>query len=370
MNKIKVVYIVSTLGRTGPTRQLHNIIKYLDVNLFSAAIITLSPNPIDNLEQEFLEIGIPIHNLRLSRLWSVILGKRKLTRILKQLQPDIVHSQGLRSDLLATQLRGKFNSVSTQRNNPLSDYPALMGSIKGTIAARLHVWAFNRLPLIVTCSKDINNTNVNRTHTTKVIHNGVDLSSLTSRLTTEEKVTKRAQLNLPIDGRLFIYAGPLIARKNIIMLLEAFINLEAKIDNLVILGDGYLKNECQLLASGKNNIFIPGSVQNVSDYLHASDIFITASHSEGMPNAVLEALAAGLPVLLSDIGSHNEILSHSPTAGWLFPTNNRAILTDYLMKVSTTPERQESARQLAQNHFDAHQMSTEYQNVYRELYPL
>ena len=256
MNKIKVVYIVSTLGRTGPTRQLHNIIKYLDDNLFSAEIISLSPNPINNLEQEFLDIDIPTHHLGLSRFATVIFGIRKLTSILKRLQPDIVHSQGLRSDLLATQLQSTFKSVSTQRNNPLIDYPALMGNIKGTIAARLHVWAFNHLPLVITCSKYIDNTNTNRTHATKVINNGVDLSGLTSQLTTEEKFKKRAQLNLPVDGRLFIYAGPLIPRKNVIMLLQAFSDLEAKTDKLILFREGQLKNECQKLAAEQQNIFI------------------------------------------------------------------------------------------------------------------
>ncbi len=370
MHKIKVVYIVSTLGRTGPTRQLHNIIKFLDFDSFSVDVVTLSPNPPDNLQHEFLEIGIQIHSLELSRFATVILGKRKLTTALKRLQPDIIHSQGLRSDLLVTQLQGTFRNVSTQRNNPLRDYPALMGNIKGTIAARLHVWAFNRLSLVITCSKDIDITNADRTHATKVIYNGVDLSGLTPQLTPEEKVNKRAQLNLPVDGRLFIYAGPLIPRKNVVMLLEAFIDLENIRDNLVILGDGYLKYECQKLASEQQNIFSLGSVHNVTDYLHASDIFVSASRSEGMPNAVLEALAVGLPVLLSDIGPHKEILSHSPSAGWLFPTNNRAILTDYLMKVSPTPEKQRLARQLTHNHFGAHKMSTEYQKVYRKLYSL
>ena len=369
MNKKKVVYIVSTLGRTGPTRQLHNIIKHLDVNLFSADIVTLSSNPLDNLEQEFKELGIKIHCLGLTRLSSIIFGKSQLIGVLKRLQPDIVHSQGLRSDLLATRLKGTYKNVATQRNNPLIDYPALMGSIKGTIAARLHIWAFNRLPLVVTCSKDIDTTNLKRNHTSKVIYNGVDLPGLTPKLTIGEKVTKRTQLNLPIDGRLFIYTGPLITRKNIIMLLKAFIDIDIEHtkSNLVILGDGHLKSDCQELAAGKENIFILGSVNNVNDYLQASDIFVSASCSEGMPNAVLEALAASLPVLLSDIGPHKEILSLSPKAGWLFPTNNRVILTNYLMKVLPTPENQETARQLTEKHFSAHNMSMEYQKVYLEL---
>ena len=75
MRKIKLVYVVSTLGRTGPTRQLYNLIRHLDRERFQAEVITMSPNPPGNLEQDFLDLGITVHTLALARLAGVFFGR-------------------------------------------------------------------------------------------------------------------------------------------------------------------------------------------------------------------------------------------------------------------------------------------------------
>ena len=100
-------------------------------------------------------------------------------------------------------------------------------------------------------------------------------------------------------------------------------------NTLCLLGDGpLLLSACRQLAGNQQNIFLPGLVHNVADYLRAADLFVSASHAEGMPNAVLEALAASLPVILSDIPAHREVLENCSEAGWLFapsdPTASRA----------------------------------------------
>ena len=53
MGRIKLIYIVSTLGQTGPTRQLYNLTKYLDRDIFHTTLITLSQSPIRNLDEDF-----------------------------------------------------------------------------------------------------------------------------------------------------------------------------------------------------------------------------------------------------------------------------------------------------------------------------
>lgn len=78
---------------------------------------------------------------------------------------------------------------------------------------------------------------------------------------------------------------------------------------MVVLGDRPLKSE--LTEQGCAHVNFLGDVNNVSDYLAASDYFISASLSESLPNTVLEVLAVGLPVILSDIDFYKEIVSES-----------------------------------------------------------
>ena len=367
MRKIRLVYVVSTLGRTGPTRQLYNLIKHLNYAHFEAQVITLSSNPPDNLERDFAELGIATRSLKLSRLAGVIYGQSRLATVLDELQPDVLHSQGLRADWLCSRLADFDKKVATQRNNPLQDYPSLMGQLKGAIAAQLHYRALTRLPVVVACSQAIADTNDRRGLSTRVIHNGVDLTLAKTPMNHEEQTAKRQSLGLPEAGRLFLYAGPLIPRKNPELLIRAMMSQVKQKDSLLVLGDGPLLSRCRNLANGATNIFLPGSVKSITDYLEVADICISASRAEGMPNTVLEALSTGLPVLLSDIQSHREILALSPAAGWLFQTDNLNGLLEKIDNITLSPENRHAARQLAVEHFSASGMSRAYQNLYQDL---
>ena len=367
MRRIRLVYVVSTLGRTGPNRQLCNLIKHLDYEHFEAQVITLSPNPPNNLEKDPEDFGITVHSLNLSRLAGIIFGQGRLVTILDELQPDVLHSQGLRADLFCSRLAGSYKKVTTQRNNPLQDYPSLMGQLKGTVAAQLHYRALSRLPVVVACSQGIADTNTRRGLSTRVIHNGVDLALAKAPMDHEGQTIKRHALGLPKAGRLFLYAGPLIPRKNPELLIRVMMDRARQQDSLLVLGDGPLLSRCRRLANDSTNIFLPGSVESITDYLEVADICVSASSAEGMPNTVLEALSTGLPVLLSDIQPHRDILALSPMAGWLFQTNNLNGLLGKIENITVSPENRHAARQLAVEHFSANGMSQAYQDLYQDL---
>ena len=116
MKKLKVAYLVSTLGRTGPTRQLYNLIKYLDHGTIQIHVITLSKNPIHNLEEDFLDLGIDIHHLKLSRLNTFLVASSRVKQLLLSLDIDVLHSQGIRADWINSRLDGLVKSITTQRN--------------------------------------------------------------------------------------------------------------------------------------------------------------------------------------------------------------------------------------------------------------
>ena len=100
MKKIILAYVVSTLGRTGPTRQLYNLVKYLNHDQFQVKLITLSQNPSNNLEKEFSDLNIDLQPLSMNRPSSFLIGRRRLNAVLNFLKPDVIHSQGLRADWL------------------------------------------------------------------------------------------------------------------------------------------------------------------------------------------------------------------------------------------------------------------------------
>ena len=152
-------------------------------------------------------------------------------------------------------------------------------------------------------------------------------------------------------------------------LIEAFNRISNRDrGSLIILGDGPLRPILEEVAG--DSIFLVGDVHNVSDYLTASDYFVSTSLSEGLPNTVLEALACGLPVIISDIDSHREIFHEKGGQSCLIRIDDGGCsLTAALQK----PEQQ--FRQIPSpsddsplcDIFSAKKMSFEYQSLYSRI---
>ena len=120
----------------------------------------------------------------------------------------------------------------------------------------------------------------------------------------------RRQLGLPADAFIVLWAGRLDPVKRIDLLIDAVTRMDD--DNLVLAlaGDGPLPSQLQRMESlhgSPSRVHILGWQHDLSAAFSAADLFAFPSLTEGMPSAVLQALAFGLPVIASDIPAHREI---------------------------------------------------------------
>ena len=106
-----IIFIVSTLRQTGPTNQLLYIIKNLDKNIFNPIVITLSPEPNNSLKSAFLNEGVEIKSLNLSRIKGYFQGGKIIKKIVDKYNSSIVHTQGLRADELAVKYLKEYNII-------------------------------------------------------------------------------------------------------------------------------------------------------------------------------------------------------------------------------------------------------------------
>lgn len=101
-----------------------------------------------------------------------------------------------------------------------------------------------------------------------------------------------------------VTTGRLTPQKNHKMLIKAFSKIADQIDdNLYIYGDGELRGELEQLISSlnmQNRIFLPGRTKNVAETIKSAKLFVLSSDYEGMPNALMEAMALGLPCISTD----------------------------------------------------------------------
>jgi len=368
----KILYIVSTLKRTGPTSQLLNLIKNLDRSQFEPHVVTLSPEPFDSRWSEYEVLNVQLHSLRLSRYGGIFLAQSRLKRIVEQLQPDLIHSQGIRSDILSANQRKQVPRITTIRNFPQHDYLMTYGQLLSKLMLWKHAQAMHKLDVCFGVSKAVeaNLATEFGLKNTSAILNGVDTEIYRS-VDLVNKNLLRESIGLDVDSEIWISSGHLSERKDPLLLINSWKNTfgsdSSKI--LIFIGDGPQKNDCEKATVGCENIRIIGRVSNVSDYLKASDYFVSASKAEGLPNAVLEAMACGLPVLLSDIGPHREIWQMDPNIGQLFKLGSkRSLISSFVdMAKYDRDSHSQSALTLVEKSFSALVMSKNYQHSYSEL---
>jgi len=133
----------------------------------------------------------------------------------------------------------------------------------------------------------------------KILPNGVN-TVLFSPSSREEKLKVRKKLGLPTDIPLVLYIGRFVEKKGI-NLIKSIRQTDFR---LVMVGDGE-----DIQHSGEILVFNPVDHRKLSLFYKASDIFILPSRGEGMPMTILEALATGLPVLVSGSGDSGNIKS-------------------------------------------------------------
>lgn len=138
--------------------------------------------------------------------------------------------------------------------------------------------------------------------TTRMVPNGVDIGRY-DRLC--NKASAKKKMNAPPD-RLIIFTGRLTESKGLFPLLDAM--RELKNHTLWIVGSGPLERGLKCVAPG--NVKFLGFRRDIPELLAASDVFVLPSASEGQPISLLEGMAAGVPVIASDVGEIPSVVGH------------------------------------------------------------
>lgn len=370
VGKIHVLYLVSRLRRQGPIFQLYNMIKYLDRRRFHPHVVTLSAEAPESLLPAFEELGVECRCFGLSRIAGVVLGPERVRKLLQKDPACLIHACDYRAVLVCANRRLDIPRVVTCRQQLHHSFGSGYGPILGNLLVKTFSTACRKCERVVGVSDFVRRSAGNGlAERMTVIYNGVD-QDIFRPIDKEGKAALRSRLNLPLDKHIFLSVGFLSRRKDPLTVLRAFSQVNAhRTAVLLLLGDGPLREQCLPLAGVDGNVRVLGFVQNVKDYLRAADTFISASLTEGCPNTVMEALACGLPVVLSDIPPHREILAFNEGAGHLFPIKDVAALSDILSVRAGMgcSEPSGAALSIIENHLNARSMSLKYQELYMEL---
>lgn len=316
----KVLFYINTLGKGGAERVIKNLSEQFALNGFASILVT------SFLCKQEYQVNSNVKRIALydKRLKGFIFRNirliSKLKKTIKNENPDVVISfmgeSNFRS-ILATR-KTKTKCIVSVRNDPEKEYRSFFSRL---LAKKLYKKTdgivFQTEDAMKWFSKPIQLKS-------KVILNQVDSLFFDTFYDGERKD--------------IVSVGRLVEQKNHELLIKAFslISNETK-DNLIIYGDGPLRQKLSLLIKDlqlEGRVMLPGTINNVSETIKSAKLFVLSSYYEGMPNALMEALALGLPCVSTDCpcGGPKQIIVNNFN-GLLVQNNNSNSLAEAMIKI-------------------------------------
>lgn len=358
---INAIYLISRFKQSGPVNQALNLAMGMDASFCKMIVVTMSPDPPKNRKDKFDASGVEYIQLN-RKNWDILGCIKDIKRLIKQYNISVVHSSGVRPDLCNLLLPKSVFKVTTIRSE-IANVAEREGRIIKSIAQSVQRYSLRNMDIPVACSYALANRIMSEIgRRVGVIHNCVNTELYCP---CPNKKELREQLGLSWDKTIYVVLGSLIERKNNEVVLKYFSRAKDDDSLLLMIGDGKLKPIYQEKYNTPNIKYL-GHVEQPLSYMQAADYLISASTSEGLPNSVLEALACGLPVILSDIEPHREILCEGDV-GCIFDHSSVDALSEVIQGLRkrdysvlsancrTTADQKFSIQKTAQQYFQLYQ---------------
>jgi glycosyltransferase involved in cell wall biosynthesis len=190
-----------------------------------------------------------------------------------------------------------------------------------------------------------------------------------------EKKRMQELLGLQPGRKVLTFSGRLVQRKRVDILLSAVSRiLQQRQDiQVLILGQGELMESLKLRSESLGlcrHVRFLGFAQNILDYLHATDIFLFTSDTEGMPNSLLEAMACRLPVIATRIGGTVEVIQDNEN-GLIVPPGDDAEIARAILRLlddnALCKRLAENAFRTIQERFSIDSVASKYIALYRRI---
>lgn len=351
----RVAYVINYIVKNGPSSVVLNLINNLDRSEYDISLITLFEGNNAEVVSALRNNGVTVYECStLSRMKCLLGQSKEFSDIVDKGHFDILHTHGIIPDVLSSRLHTAAKRITTIHNNMYEDYLDSYGYAKSRIFIALHLAALKKLDVCVCCSRSAYDVMKRRLPNASFIRNGIKPVQAHSVIT-------RAEVDVPEDACVFLYAGVLNSRKNIVWLIDNFVQYHEGDEYLLVLGKGEKEAECK--AKADDHVRMLGFQTDPIAYMNISDVYVSASKSEGFSISVLEALSCGLGLFLSDIPSHREVVEMGQDV-YLGETFSQ---DDFEIKLKALRERKTNKaeiRAFQEKELSAKEMTKRYESSY------
>jgi glycosyltransferase involved in cell wall biosynthesis len=336
-------------------------------------LLVSTHGPADSpLIREARAAGVSVAGLGMRSMWDPR-GVRRFASLLRETRPDIVHTRTIRADLLGRVAKAFGSSVI---NNIVNLYPddclVRLGPVVGRGVMAGTIATAGAVAMFVANSSAVadNTTRAFRVprRRVRVILDGIDVD-----LWTAAAPADLSAQSIRDEDTVCLTVARLHPQKGLMDLVEAASDVLRRRDDVrfVVAGEGPSRGvvEEQIRSSGlEGKVVLLGERRDIPELLARADLFVLPSRFEGLPTALIEAMAAGRPIVATSVGGNAEVVVEGET-GWIVPPERPHALARAITEAldSDLGAMGRNARQRAMQHFTADTMATAYAGLYEGI---
>ena len=355
----RLLYVIGQLALGGAERQLYYLLATLDHARYQPALVAWNYNPKEKYYRDILDLNVPIYGL--PPQCSPLAKLRAFRKLARQISPEVIHSYGFHTNFAAYYAAKGMGAVPI--GSLRSDFATIRkigGTFRGALNAR---WPDHHIANSTVCAEAARQSRGFFTpRKFSVVRNGLDLNYFHASDTPQHLRTYVASV------------GSLLPVKRWDRLLRAVQMIKDLLaDNVQfrIAGDGPLRASLESLAKdlGIHHIVqFVGALQDIPAFLNGAQFLVHTSGSEGCPNVVMEAMAAGRVVVATEAGDIPYLVENGKT-GFVVPRDDNDALVNRIVTLLSNPvlrgQMEFNARIKAEKEFKLESLVTGTLNAYR-----
>jgi glycosyltransferase involved in cell wall biosynthesis len=378
---MRVLYLIETLGVGGAENSLLELLPRMK----QVQPLVCHVYEGSELKDAYEAAGLPVVSLDIPPKYHFRRAVHEVRALVREFQPHLIHTTLFRAEVVGRYV-GRQSRVPVVCSFVSECYADVRWrSLTPTGRFKLKgIQLLDRLTAPWAAHFIANSQTVRDSETrslrvpperVSVIYRGRDPERFALRLPREVAAKSRADLGLADGARVVINVGRLVDSKGHAELIEAFAHvIKTEPDAVLLLaGDGPEQSQIEAhirrLGLGAS-VQLLGSRSDIPELLAMSDVFAFPSHYEGHPGAVVEAMFAGVPMVLSDIPVHRETVEQGASA-LLVPLHEPAPLAAAIVSLLRDPARAAAigtlAQQVALRHFTVERAARAYEALYSDL---